>query len=194
MSDNIAHLMESDFEESLSSAVDTVDTDGLRTVAALARQVQQKEEDIAVLEETLKKEKKELLRLTDEELPSVLAEIGLTEFKLDDGSSVSVKQTYGASIRVADRPQAYQWLRDNGYDDIIKNTVSVVFGRGEDDSASSFRHFAAENGYTPEQREDVHPSTLRAFVKERVENGDVFPMELFGAFIGQRAVIKKGKS
>jgi hypothetical protein len=30
-------------------------------------------------------------------------------------------------------------------------------------------------------------------VKERVENGDEFPMELFGAYIGQRATIKKGK-
>lgn len=194
MSDYIARLMEQDFEESVTSAVDKVDTEGLRTVAGLARQIQQKEEDISVLEETLKKEKKNLLRLTDEELPSVLTELGLTEFKLDDGSSVTVKPTYGASIRVADRPQAYQWLRDHGYDDIIKNTVSVVFGRGEDDEASSFQHFARQNGYAPEQKEDVHPSTLRAFVKERVENGDVFPMELFGAFIGQRAVIKKGKS
>jgi len=30
-------------------------------------------------------------------------------------------------------------------------------------------------------------------VRERVENGDEFPMDLFGAWVGQRAVITKGK-
>jgi len=39
----------------------------------------------------------------------------------------------------------------------------------------------------------VHPQTLRAFVKERCEAGEDFPMELFGAWVGQRAVIKRGK-
>ena len=48
-------------------------------------------------------------------------------------------------------------------------------------------------GLHPEQTESVHSSTLRAFVKERVENRDNFPMDLFGAFTGQRAVLKKGK-
>jgi hypothetical protein len=32
--------------------------------------------------------------------------------------------------------------------------------------------------------------TLKAWVKERVEKGSEFPSDLFGAFIGQRAVIK----
>jgi hypothetical protein len=50
-----------------------------------------------------------------------------------------------------------------------------------------------ERGLDPEQKQDVHSSTLRAWVKERVENGDEFPMDLFGAFVGQRAVIKRGK-
>jgi hypothetical protein len=44
-----------------------------------------------------------------------------------------------------------------------------------------------------EQKTEVHPQTLRAFVKERVEAGEEFPMELFGAWVGQRAVIKRGK-
>jgi hypothetical protein len=35
---------------------------------------------------------------------------------------------------------------------------------------------------------------LKAFIKERVEQGDEFPMELFGAFIGQKATITKGGS
>lgn len=193
MSDDLTKLMEQDFEETLASSVEKVDQQGLTSVAALARQIRDKEERIEDLEEKLKDEKKALLKLTDEEMPAMLAEIGISSFSLDDGSTVEVKQTYGASILMDNRPAAYEWLRDNGYDDIIKNTVLCQFGRGEDDQASAFAALAQQRGYVPEQKTEIHPQTLRAFVKERVEEGDAFPMELFGAWVGQRAVIKRGK-
>jgi len=193
MSDDITKMMEQDFEETLATSVEKLDQQGLTSVAALARQIRDKEGRIKSLEDDLKAEKKALLKLTDEDMPAMLAEIGISSFSLDDGSQVEVKQTYGASILVNNRPQAYDWLRENGYDDIIKNSVICQFGRGEDDQASAFAAFAQQQGYVPEQKTEIHPQTLRAFVKERVEEGDEFPMELFGAWVGQRAVIKKGK-
>ena len=74
-----------------------------------------------------------------------------------------------------------------------KKALACQCGRGEDDRAAAFAAFAQTQGYLPEQKTAVHPQTLRAFVKERCEEGDAFPMELFGAWIGQRAVIKTGK-
>jgi hypothetical protein len=192
MSD-IFDQMEQDFEQSLSSGVEKLDQAGLQTVAELARKIRDEEEYISSLEADLKKAKKGLLKLTDEDLPTMLAEIGLSSMKLDDGSEVTVKQTYGASILVDNRPAAYEWLREKGYDDIIKNTVACQFGRGEDDKAASFKAIAEKEGHYAEQKTEIHPQTLRAFVKERVENGDDFPMELFGAYVGQRAVIKRSK-
>ena len=118
MSDNdLAKLMEQDFEETIASSVDKIDQQGLTSVAALARTIRDKEANISDLEQTLKEEKKALLKLTDEEMPSMLAEIGMASFALDDGSTVEVKQTYGASILVSKRPEAYDWLRDHGHDD-----------------------------------------------------------------------------
>ena len=52
---------------------------------------------------------------------------------------------------------------------------------------------AQGQGYVTDQKEEVHPQKLRAWIKERVEAGEDFPMELFGAYIGQRAVIKRSK-
>jgi len=193
MSDDLTKLMEQDYEQTVASSVEKIDQQGLTAVAALARTIRDKEARIEALEEELKDEKKSLLKLTDEDMPAMLAEVGLSSFVLDDGSTVDIKQTYGASILVQNRPQAFEWLREQGYDDIIKNTVACQFGRGEDDLASAFAAFAQQQGYTPEQKTEVHPQTLRAFVKERVEAGDEFPMELFGAWVGQRAVIKRGK-
>ena len=193
MVSDLANLMEQDFEENQASSIEKVDQQGLTSIAALARSVRDKEATISDLEQRLKDEKKALLKLTDEEMPAMLAEIGMASFSLDDGSTIDIKQTYGASIRVEKRPEAFEWLRDNGYDDIIKNTVACQFGRGADDQASAFAAFAQQQGYAPDQKTEVHPQTLRAFVKERCEAGEEFPMELFGAWIGQRAVIKRGK-
>jgi hypothetical protein len=190
---NILDQMEADFEEKLASSVEKLDQGDLTTVAGMARAIRDQEETVAELEQKLKSEKRALMKMTDEDLPTMLAEIGLTSMKLDDGSEISVKPTYGASILVDNRPAAYEWLRENGYDDIVKNTVACTFGRGEDDKASAFKAFAEKEGFFAEQDTSIHPSTLRAFVKERVENGDDFPMELFGAYVGQRAIIKRSK-
>jgi len=186
-------MMFQDFEKNLETSVENVDQVGLKSIAELARQIRDIEELIDDQETRLKAQKRELQKLTDEDLPSMMAEIGLASFNLDDGSTVDIKQTYGASILVKNRPAAYDWLRDHDYDDIIKNTVSCQFGRGEDDRANAFTAFSEEQGFLPEQKTEIHSQTLRAFVKERCEAGEEFPMELFGAWVGQRAVIKRGK-
>jgi hypothetical protein len=190
---NIFDQMEADFEEKLATSVEKLDQGDLTTVAGMARAIRDKEAEVNELEQKLKNEKRALMKLTDEDLPTMLAEIGLTSMKLDDGSEVSIKPQYGANILVDNRPAAYEWLRENGYDDIIKNTVACTFGRGEDDKASAFKSFAEKEGYFAEQNTGIHHTTLRAFVKERIENGDDFPMELFGAYVGQRAIIKRSK-
>ena len=128
MNDSIFKQLEEDFEETLSS-VNKVDQGGLTSLASLARKIQEEEGNIAKLEETLKEAKKKLLKLTDEDMPAVMQEVGMNKFELDDGSTVEVKPTYGASILVDNRPQAYEWLRENGYDDIIKNNVTCSFDR-----------------------------------------------------------------
>ena len=74
-------------------------------------------------------------------------------------------------------------MRDHGYDDIIKNDVSVSFGRGEDDMARSLRLLLKKKD-TFLNRIQLSIPTLRAFVRERVEAGDEFPMDLFGAYVG----------
>ena len=171
----------------------TLDNEDLSTLTGFAEAIIKQDAFVKELDEKLKEEKKKLLKMTDEDLPALMTEANSMEFTLLDGSKVTIKPQYGASIKVDNRPAAYEWLREHGHDDIIKNTVSCQFGRGEDDLASSFKAFAEKEGYVPNQTEKIEPMSLRAFVKERVENGEEFPMELFGAYVGQRAVITKAK-
>jgi hypothetical protein len=191
MSNSLLQEMEAD--QTTVSAVEAVDQSGLKSIAGIARAVRDQEDLVQRLESDLKAAKKSLLKLTDEDLPAMLLELGLSSFELDDGSKVTVRPTYGAHIKADNKETAFDWLRANEYGDLIKNTVSCQFGRGEDHEAVEFMEYAQKLGYAAEQKTDVHPSTLKAWVKERVQNGDEFPMELFGAFIGQRATINRSK-
>ena len=171
----------------------TLDNEDLSTLTGFGDAIVNQELFVKELEEKLKEEKKKLLKMTDEDLPALMTEANVLEFKLNDGSKITIKAQYGGSIKVENRPAAFAWLRKHKHDDIIKNTISCQFGRGEDALASSFKAFAEKKGYIPNQTEKIEPMSLRGWIKERVEKGEEFPMELFGAYVGQRAVITKAK-
>ncbi len=181
-----------DMEEQ-SSNIENLEQSDLTSVASLAKKQKNQEQKVKDLEAELKEAKKELLRISDEEIPNLMSETGLSSLKLDDGSSLDIKNIYGASILVANREKAYDWLREHGHDDIIKNRVVATFGRGQEDDAKVFIRVAYDNGVATDQESKIEPQTLKAWVKERMEAGEEFPTELFGAFMGQRAIIKGGK-
>ena len=190
MSDDFLEEMEAD---SATSQLDTLDSKEIKSVAELARMINSAELTVSDLEDQLKQAKKGLLKLTDEDLPAALQEIGVNKFTLDDGSSVEVKSTYGAHIKNDNKEEAFAWLEANGHDGLIKNSVSCDFGRGDHQEAQAFMDLANSQGLEPQQKTGVHPSTLKAWVKEQIEGGKELPMELFGAYCGQRATIKRGK-
>ena len=87
----------------------------------------------------------------------MLSEMGLSFLKLADGSSVEVKTNYSATITQANKEKAFNWLRENGLGDIIKNEISVSFGRNEDNKAADYAELAKSNGFQPTQKMKVEP-------------------------------------
>jgi len=167
-----------------------VSNDDLDSVGKLAKRAKQLEKEIADLEEVVKERKDQQRKLLEDTIPAMLAELGMKSFKMADGSQIDVKPFYSASIKEENRAEAYEWLRDNGFDDIIKNMVSVQFGRGEDQLAEALIDLLREQNYPVQQAQRIEPQTLKAWVREQVERGSEFPTELFGAYIGQKATIK----
>jgi len=86
--------------------------------------------------ESLMKAKKDLLRQNGEQIVSLMEERGVKSIKMSDGQSVDIKPFYTGTISKDNQEEAFQWLRDNGYDDIIKNQVVLKFGRAEDEKAN----------------------------------------------------------
>ena len=167
-----------------------VSDESVTGIAELAKKAKMLEKEIEDLGASLKEKEEQYRNLTEVSLPEAMAEAGMKKFVMADGSLIDVKPFYGASISKARQAEAFKWLRDHGFDDIIKNTVSVRFGRKEDELAARMIQLLRQQGFLPEQTEKVEPQTLKAWVKERVEKGQPVDSELFGVFIGQKATIK----
>ena len=179
------------FEEDQQDLVDKT-----TSIQSLADQIQMLEglnKRIETSENNLKDLKKEHDRLSGEVIPTMMAEMGLSHLKLADGSTVDVKPNYSASITLANREAAFNWLRENGLGDIIKNEISVSFGRNEDNKAADYAALAEERGFQPTQKLKVEPMTLKALVRERLEAGKTMPTELFNVFVGNKTTIKRNK-
>lgn len=167
-----------------------VKNEDLSSVGALAKRAKQLEKEIDEIESVLKERKDQQRKLLEESIPAMLQELGMKKFTMADGSTIEIKPFYGASIKEENRAVAYEWLRKNGYDDIIKNTVSVRFGRNEDKLCDALINQLREQNYPVEQTEKIEPQTLKAWAKEMVERGVEFPTETFGLFTGHKATIK----
>ena len=166
-------------------------TENIQSLADQVERLSTLQTEIEKQESALKQKKKNFEHLSAEVIPTMMAEMGLSHLKLMDGSSVDVKPNYSASITIANKDAAFQWLRDNNLGDIIKNEISVSFGRNEDNKAADYASLASERGYQPTQKLKVEPMTLKALVRERIENGKEMPTELFNVFVGNKTTIKR---
>jgi hypothetical protein len=166
-------------------------TDNIQSLADQVERLEKMNSGIEKTEESLKEQKKQKDHVSMEVIPTLMSEMGLAELKLVDGSVVTVKPNYSASITVANREAAFNWLRNNGLGDIIKNEISVSFGRNEDNKAASYADLAKGQGFQPTQKLKVEPMTLKALVRERIEAGKEMPTELFNVFVGNKTTIKR---
>ena len=170
--------------------------DELENVRSLSNYVidLQKLEGEIMKEETLLKQKKERAdKISSEVIPEIMESMKLKTLKLQDGSAIEVKDVYSATIPVANREGAYEWLRENDQGDLIKNEITVSFGRGEDNKASEYTSLAESKGYQPSQKLKVEPMTLKALYRERAEAKQDLPSEHFNLFKGNRTKITRSK-
>jgi len=150
---------------------------------------------VALLEADLAEAKSERWRIVSQEIPRLMIEAGVREATTEDGVVISVGDEVLGSIpkdpqRAA---QALRWLRENGYGDLIKNQVTAVFARGEDDLADRYAQQLVQEGITVEKREAVHPQTLLAWARRELKDGNVIDLEELGLQQVTMAKVKQQK-
>ena len=147
---------------------------------------------IAAIEAELAAAQANYLRVEREDLPELMREVGLTKLTLTDGTEVTLTEEVTAAITEERRQAAHAWLREHNFGGLIKTLLTVPFGRGEEDEARRMAERIAEE-HECSLDEKVHPQTLKAFVREQVEDGKPLPFDLFGVHPFSRAKIKMAK-
>lgn len=149
-----------------------VSDDKLQAISDLAERQLKIQEWITEQEERLKQAKKNLLAVQCDKLPAAMKEAGVKSFVLEDGSSVEIDEDIKASITQKNKEWCFEWLREEGFGDIIKNEFKTTFGKGEGDKAEKLATFLIEHEQDFNQKESVHPQTLGAFVREQLKEND----------------------
>lgn len=134
---------------------------------------------VAELEALLNKAKEEYKDLSERLVPELMDQIGMGEFKTTSGLKIKIDETIRASIPKVKAPFAFAWLKEHGHAAMIKRVVKVAFGKGEDDKADELHKQLSEK-FEVEDDASVHPSTLSAFVREKLRDGEEVPLDLFG--------------
>ena len=141
--------------------------DNLGELSKLISEWEEAQELLAEAESTLKSLKKRVEQYSEEFIPALMFDLGLDEIKTQNGDKVSVEKQYFAKIPEKLKDDAFNWLIQNGMGSVIKKRVV--------------------------ETEGVHHSTLKALVKERYENGEDIPEDLFGIYVKNVTKVTKNK-
>lgn len=177
-----------DFEADANSAEPTEGE--LSKIRALAARMQHAQQVVAQREAELKEAKAALRQIQEIDLPEAMAEVGMTDFTLDSGEKVRIKDVISASIPEANAQAAFDWLEEHNLGDLIKHNFVVPLGRGERERALELLQFLNERGIACTNKASVHPQTLSATVREQKAKGVIFPEDIFKIYEGKKAEIK----
>tara|TARA_Y100000004_G_C8950510_1_gene428247 strand:- start:559 stop:1086 length:528 start_codon:yes stop_codon:yes gene_type:complete len=156
--------------------------DSLAKIARLAEEQRKAAQAVADAEAALKARKEEMVQISERDLPEAMLAVGMSEVKLQDGTTVTVADKIHARITKANEAAAFKWLEDNGEAGLIKSEFKIGFGRDRQDWASGFQQTLDADNIAYTRKQSVNHQTLGAFVREKLEDGVEIPEEVFGVF------------
>jgi hypothetical protein len=156
----------------------------LAQLAGLAQEQKRAEAEVAAAEEALQKAKDRLNHIRLKELPELCAIAQMDKFTTVDGLVVDVSEEVRASIPKQNNADAIAWLEKNGHAALVKRSFTIEFGKEEETWANKFESDLKKRKkpLRVKRKQDVHPQTLGAFVREQMAEGVPVPMDLLGVF------------
>lgn len=173
--------------------------DGVKRLQALVLQMSVLELKKLDLEAELEKTQKELRAYSENLVPELMSELGMTLMRTAGGAEVELSEELRASFPKDEgrQAQAFSWLRQTGNDGIIKREITVQYGRDSTEWADKLVLALEEMGVSEHgvvtQEWNIHHQTLLSFLRTEIKEGRPVPMEVFGAIVQKRAKIKRRK-
>ena len=138
-----------DLEQESTIAVDT----GMSSdIADSCNKLIDTQKQLKALDDQITKLQEVERNLSEQTIPNLMQQAGITMLKLADGSSVEITKKYAARIPTSKVDEAHDWLRANGFEDLIKNDLSLSFGMKEDNQAKALAQELIEKGFNVKQK------------------------------------------
>lgn len=158
-------------------------------ITNLAREAKNLEGEMQTLTDQIKDMARRKLEIETKKLPDLLQQAGVKEMTTLEGIKVSMKFVVGG-IPADSKEMAYAWLDEHGHSDIIKRNLALQFQKGDTAQAEKAKKELEALGFAPTLKMDVHPQTFMAFAREQITHGKMLPLDQWGVYYGDKAVIK----
>lgn len=178
MSEDVMDEEDADVQDQLSQVVD------------LAQDMLDHQAKCEALEEQLKLEKEKFNHINQIVLPELMASIGMSEFKLENGIKLKVEDVISAKIPEDRENEAFAWLEETGNAGMVKSQISLAFAKDQQKKEEEVLKALGECDVSFSRKRGIHFQTLKAFVKGQLEAGEPLDQELFGVFIGKKITVK----
>jgi len=155
--------------------------DELSTLSSLANDLYLAELELAQAEEVVRAAQRKVRDIGEHQIPELMDELGMAEFTTKSGIKISVKEDLRVGVPAARREEAWAWVIDKGYGDLVKHNVIIGFGRDEEDACLELMEDLDTRGLRTKDERKVEPATLKKFIKQRLAEGEDVPLDLFGA-------------
>lgn len=134
----------------------------------------------------------QLRDLHQKTIPDLMAQLGARAWE-GEGMRVAVEtKVKGAISSAPDVEKAFLLLQQLGFPGGIATTMTVEFGPGEEDLATSVAELIGStfNREVALERK-VHSSTLQAFGREKLADGTPIDLGMLGLFASVEATVKR---
>lgn len=167
-----------------------ISEEALGIVAKMANEQIALESEIEIRTIELAKLSEKHKNLSERLIPDKMLELGLSEIRLTNGAKLTVTPFYSAKIPDDMKDRAFSWLALNHEDGIIKCEIHAQYDRGQLAEAKKIVAALKKKGLPFELDQTIHHSTLKAFVRERIEGNKPIPRDLFGVYVGNKTTVK----
>lgn len=165
--------------------------DQIKVISNLIKFQVECEDSVTAAEATLKEAKKKLRKVCEGDLPDAMAAAGMKLFTTETGLAVELNEKMTASISAKNKQAAIQWLMEHDLESLVKENVVVPFDKGESEKVKQFVEMLEANGVSDfSVAPTINTSSVKAALKELIEEGVDVPADTFGLFFFKQAEIK----
>jgi len=154
--------------------------DVLGRISVLADKMHALDKEVAMAELEVKQLKEQHRQIAEDQLPELFEHVGMQELKTRSGLPLKLKERVHTNISKGRKPTAIAWLDANGQGGMVKRNVIIEFDKTQQDKVEALFRLIGKGWPNHRAELDVHPATVKAFVKQQLKDGKKIPLDVFG--------------